>query len=841
VSLNSTTGVLSGTPAAGSGGSYSITITASNGVSPDASQTFALTVDESPAITSGDSATFTVGTAGSFTITSTGYPAPTFSEIGTLPSGVTLSTAGVLSGTPAAGSGGSYMITITASNGIGTASSQSFTLTVDQAPAITSGDSATFTAGSSGTFTVTATGYPAPTFSESGTLPSGVTLDSTTGVLSGTPIIGSNGTYSIIVTASNGVSPDATQNFTLTVVTSSSAPAITSGDSATFTAGSSGTFTVTATGYPAPTFSESGMLPSGVSLDSPTGVLSGTPAAGSGGSYVITITASNGVSPDASQTFTLTVDEAPAITSGDSATFTVGSSGTFTVTSTGYPAPTFGESGTLPSGVTLDSTTGVLSGTPTTGSGGSYTITITASNGVSPDASQSFTLTVDEAPNITSGDSATFTVGSSGTFTVTSTGYPAPTFGESGTLPSGVTLSTAGVLSGTPAAGTGGSYVITITASNGIGTGASQSFTLTVDQAPSITSADATTFTVGTAGTFTVTATGNPAPTFSETGTLPGGVTLDSTTGVLSGTPIVGSSGTYSITIRATNGVSPDASQSFTLTVPAVGFHISTTSLPNATVGKAYSQQLATEGGGSSIVWKKVSLPKGFALSSTGLLTGTPSSKVIGPQTVDVSASSDKGTPVTASIPLIVDEAPAFGAKSPTSASFDEGTAGSVTVTAVGYPAPTFSETGALPSGVTFDGSTGVLSGTPATTVNGAAYAVTISAENGISPPASETFTLTVYAPLVITTTTLPAATPGAVYAGAQLEATGGGPTPTYSWKKGGTLPKGLTLSSTGELSGTLDSTYTSASSPLSVPVSVTVSEGKVKVTVKATLSLVVT
>jgi 6-phosphogluconolactonase (cycloisomerase 2 family) len=84
---------------------------------------------------------------------------------------------------------------------------------------------------------------------------------------------------------------------------------------------------------------------------------------------------------------------------------------------------------------------------------------------------------------------------------------------------------------------------------------------------PTITSADNTIFTVGTAGTFTVTATGDPAPTFALTGTLPTGVTFDTTTGVLSGTLATGTNGTYPLTITASNGVSPDATQTFTLTV----------------------------------------------------------------------------------------------------------------------------------------------------------------------------------------------------------------------------------------------------------------------------------
>ena len=92
----------------------------------------------------------------------------------------------------------------------------------------------------------------------------------------------------------------------------------------------------------------------------------------------------------------------------------------------------------------------------------------------------------------------------------------------------------------------------------------------TVGIAPIITSANNTSFTVNSAGTFTVVATGFPAPTFSETGALPGGVTFNSTTGVLSGTPALGSVGSYPITITATNGVGSDATQAFTLTVSKI-------------------------------------------------------------------------------------------------------------------------------------------------------------------------------------------------------------------------------------------------------------------------------
>ena len=130
------------------------------------------------------------------------------------------------------------------------------------------------------------------------------------------------------------------------------------------------------------------------------------------------------------------------------------------------------------------------------------------------------------APSFTSANNTTFTMGRPGTFTVIATEASDATLSETGTLPSGVTFNTAnGILSGTPAAGTTGTYNDTFTATNSSGT-ATQTFTLTVDQAPVFTSTNSTTFTMGSIGTFTVTATGSPWPTLSETGTLPSGVTF---------------------------------------------------------------------------------------------------------------------------------------------------------------------------------------------------------------------------------------------------------------------------------------------------------------------------
>ena len=267
--------------------------------------------------------------------------------------------------------------------------------------------------------------------------------------------------------------------------------------------GTSGSFTVTTSGFPTSSLSESGALPSGVTFvdnGDGTATLSGTPDVGSGGIYSFTITATNGVAPDATQTFTLTDDEAPTITSANSTTFTVGTSGSFTVT-TGHSFPAnaaLSESGALPSGVTFVDNgdgTATLSGTPDVGSGGIDTFTITASNGVAPDATQTFTLTDNEAPTITSANNTTFTVGTAGSFTVTTgPSFPAnAALSETGALPSGVTFVDNGdgtaTLSGTPDVGSGGVYSFTITATNGVAPDATQTFTLTDNEAPTITTA----------------------------------------------------------------------------------------------------------------------------------------------------------------------------------------------------------------------------------------------------------------------------------------------------------------------------------------------------------------
>src|SRR5262249_7577120 len=149
--------------------------------------------------------------------------------------------------------------------------------------------------------------------------------------------------------------------------------------------------------------------------------------------------------------------------------------------------------------------TGALRGTPAVGSAGSYALTFTATNAAGSSPVQNFTLTGAQAPTITSANAHTFTVGPPGSVTVKPPGFPPPATARGGAaLPAGVGFvdngNGTGTLSGTPAAGTGGTYALTFTASNVAGSSPTQGFTLTVNQAPAITSANTTAFTVGQPG-----------------------------------------------------------------------------------------------------------------------------------------------------------------------------------------------------------------------------------------------------------------------------------------------------------------------------------------------------
>lgn len=300
--------------------------------------------------------------------------------------------------------------------------------------------------------------------------------------------------------------------------------------------------------------------------------------------------------------------------------------GTFAVSADGDTPLSYSETGALPSGVTL-ATDGILSGSPAFGTAGNYPVTITATDANNNTTTQSFTLTVGAtAPVFTSATSTTFSENTAGTFAVSANGDNPLSYSETGALPSGVTLAADGVLSGTPAPGTVGSYPIILTATDGGNNleslATTQSFILVVNEAPLFTSASTVTFTRGVAGTFSVETAGAPAPTLTESGGLPRG--LHFLNGTIQGTPRA--LGTFHLTFTATNGVLPQAVQHLTLVI--LGFHIASTTLPTGKVGKPYFAKLSAIGGTAPYVWASTNPQQlsrfGLSMNMAGMVHGTP-------------------------------------------------------------------------------------------------------------------------------------------------------------------------------------------------------------------------
>ena len=178
-------------------------------------------------ITSVDSASARTGRRFSLTVTTVGSPTPALTETGTLPGGMHLvdnaNGTATLSGTPRGSSGGVYEPTIEATFGSGASAvtvNQLFTLFVFRVPTITTRSIPAATVGSPYSATIRTKGFPPPLMGESGALPGGVTFtDDGDGMatVAGTPESGTEGTYRIAVTASNGEGRKATRRFTLVV------------------------------------------------------------------------------------------------------------------------------------------------------------------------------------------------------------------------------------------------------------------------------------------------------------------------------------------------------------------------------------------------------------------------------------------------------------------------------------------------------------------------------------------------------------------------------------------------------------------------------------------------
>ncbi len=235
----------------------------------------------------------------------------------------------------------------------------------------------------------------------------------------------------------------------------------------------------------------------------------------------------------------------------------------------------------------------------------SYTIVIKSTDQGNLYNETTFTITVDnvpENPTITTepfnrtafvGQTAEFTAAASGDQPMTVQWQLSTNGGKRWTdIAAGAPATVAGVTSSVytiPSAAVNmNGYQYRAVFSNSLNSATTKTVSLTVNSPstmpPAITSASSATFNVGAFGSFTVTATGNPAPVVTCEGNLPDGVTFNSATATLSG--IATAEGSYQVTVKASNGISPDATQYFTLNVVATNDAPTDISLSNTSVNE---------------------------------------------------------------------------------------------------------------------------------------------------------------------------------------------------------------------------------------------------------------
>ena len=211
--------------------------------------------------------------------------------------------------------------------------------------------------------------------------------------------------------------------------------------------------------------------------------------------------------------------------------------------------------------------------------------------------------------------------------TVSATGGTgAYTFSVSvGSLPAGLSLNAGtGAITGTPT--TAATSNFTITATDGLGATGARAYSVTMNAGVAVNPATLPNGTVGVAYSQTVSATGgNGSYTFSvSAGSLPAGLSLNAATGAITGTPTAAA--TSNFTITATDGLGATGARAYSVTINAA-ITVNPATLPNGTVGTAYSQTVSATGGTGSYTFSVSvgSMPAGLSLNAaTGAITGTP-------------------------------------------------------------------------------------------------------------------------------------------------------------------------------------------------------------------------
>jgi methionine-rich copper-binding protein CopC len=463
-------------------------------------------------------------------------------------------------------------------------------------------------------------------WSLTGTLPTGITFNTATGELSGTAT--QSGSFPITVTATGPGGCSGSVAVTLSV----NCPTITVSPNAlpAATAGTAYSQTFTQVGAASVTWSLSGTLPTGMTFNTATGELSGTPT--QQGTFPVTVTATDANGCSGFVAVTLTVN-CPTITVSPSSV-PAGTTGTpFSQVFTQVGAPgtvTWSLTGTLPAGLSFNTSTGELSGTPT--EDGTFQVTVRATDAAGCFGEVVVTITIN-CPTITIGPLSlpNGTTGTAYSQQLTQSGGTLPIAWDvaAGTLPTGLSLNASGLISGTPTAANTFNFTARATDANGCTGTLAYSVTIACPTI-NVTNGGVPAGVVGQvyAGVqFQQTGGSLPITWTVSAGTLPAGLTLNPTTGQITGTPTA--TGQFVVTVTATdaNGCSGSLQVTIEITCPVITLSPGSP-LADGLFQVAYAPVTITANGGATPHTFAVTagtLPPSMTLGSNGQLSGTPS------------------------------------------------------------------------------------------------------------------------------------------------------------------------------------------------------------------------
>jgi hypothetical protein len=655
-------GQFSGTPT--TAGSYSFTIEAAFATSSPteaipATLPFTMTVaTPSLSITSASPLpNATLGQPYSVTLTANANPNNVVWSGGAgLPPGLSLNANGLISGS--ATTAGTYSFAVTASiSNSGISASQNFTVSVfaGQITILTTSLPVAYVGQAySATLTANPPNVTWALVQPASNLPTGITFNAATGTFSGGT--SAAGTYFIQVTASLANYASAVQNYTLYVASQPLQISQTQIPIAVQNSPYSASLTGTG-GIPPYTWSMTGNPSTdGLTINAGTGIISGTPTAS--GNFILTVQLSDATNAaPASQNFTLQVVAPLSITTTSLPVGAPSLAYSQTLSATGgvppYSWALAAGSGALPPGLAL-SPAGVIGGTIAFNATGVYSFTVQVTDSGGHTATKALSIAIGAAVTVTTPALPDGVVGLMYSQTLAAGGGTTPYTWSitSGSLPAGLTLSSAGVVSGTPTAAGSSTFTVQVTDSTpGQPLTATKSFTLRIDTPLSITTGNLSA-TVGVAFAQALAATGGVAPyvwTISS-GSLPAGLSLSN--GAISGTP--SAAGTATIALVVADSAVQTATKTITITVNSAANQISiTTGNLSATVGVAFSQALAATGGTPPYTWTITSgsLPAGLSLSS-GVISGTPTSA--GASTIALLVTDSNNLTASASLTITV-------------------------------------------------------------------------------------------------------------------------------------------------------------------------------------------